>query len=336
MISLSPAIIDQFSQSFLDGGRALHGNLSSVADSLYGSLLLLTLSWFGINALLESMTGDNLGGILSRLIRFLFLSGLVAWFLQAYDFIFYEGVYKGCEAIASAIAGPAGGGQGFATAWSVFTDIIVTVWDAVAGSPARYLSGASPMSWAFWGALGGWMMTVALLFLALCVFVLALSILAVIYVMSNALAGLALALGPFFIPWLLWDITKDFFMSWVRFLFIACFYRVVSVAVLVMSKPVFVLLHQWMSDNTAVMAGASPSDTMALAVLLIITATILAYLMGHVPQITAALVGHARVDTGFATQSSRVIQTRISKANDWMARRLRDYARSGERSGGHS
>ncbi|MDE2344815.1 MAG: type IV secretion system protein [Betaproteobacteria bacterium] len=331
MINLSPSIIDQFSQSFLEGGRSLHGNLSGVADSLYGSLLLLTFSWFGINALLESMMGENLGKVLSRLIRFLFLSGLVAWFLQAYDFVFYEGVYKGCDAVAAAIAGPGGSGQGFATAWGVFTDIIVTVWDAVAGSPARYLNGASPLSWAFWGAFGGWMMTVALLFLALCVFILALAILAVIYVMSNALAGLALALGPFFIPWLLWDVTKDFFMAWVRFLFIACFYRVVSVSVLVMSKPVFAMLHQWMTDNAAVMTGASPSDSMALAVLLVITGSIMAYLMSHVPQISAALIGHARVDTGFATQSSRAIQSRVSKANDWMGRRLRDYARSAER-----
>ena len=333
MITLSPAIIDQFSQLFLDGGRALHGNLSGVADSLYGSLLLLTFSWSGINILLESMVGDNLGKVLSQLIRFLFLAGLVAWFLQAYDFIFYQGIYQGCEAVAAAIAGPNGGAQGFASAWGVFSDVIVTVWDAIAGSPERYLGGASPMSWAFWGALGGWMITVALLFIALCVFIMALAILAVIHVMGSALAGLALALGPFFIPWLLWDVTKEFFMAWVRFLFIACFYRVISVSVLVMTKPVFVLMHQWMTDNAAVMVNATPTDSMALAVLLIITASIIAYLMSHVPQIAAALVGHARVDTGFATQSSRVIHNRIGKANDWMGRQIRAYGRNEGRAG---
>ncbi len=333
MIALNPAIIDQFGQLFLDGGRALHGNLSGVADSLYGSLLLLTFSWSGVNILLESMVGDNLGKVLSRLIRFLFLAGLVAWFLQAYDFIFYEGIYRGCEAVAAAIAGPNGASQGFASAWSVFSDVIVTVWDAIAGSPERYLGGAGPMSWALWGALGGWLMTVALLFIALCVFVLALAILAVIHVMGSALAGLALALGPFFIPWLLWDVTKEFFMAWVRFLFIACFYRVISVSVLVMTKPVFALLHQWMTDNAAVMGNATPTDSMALAVLLIITASIIAYLMGHVPQIAAALVGHARVDTGFATQSSRVIQNRVGRANDWMAKQIRAYGRGEGRTG---
>jgi len=46
-------------------------------------------------------------------------------------------------------------------------------------------------------------------------------------------------------------------------------------------------------------------------------------LMGHVPQIAAALVGHARVDTGFATSSSRSIQSGMNKANDWMGKQLR-------------
>ena len=322
-VTLSPAIIDQFAQAFLEGGHALNTRLADVSNSLYGSLLLLTLSWFGVNVLLESLAGDNLGKILSRLLRFLFLAGLVAWFMQSYDFIFYQGIYQGCEALVTAIAGPNGDTQGFSSAWSVFMDIIVTVWDSIAGSPDRFISGATPLSWAFWGALGGWMVTVLLLFVALCVFIVALAILAVIHVMGSALAGLALALGPFFIPWLLWDITKEFFMSWVRFLFIACFYRVISVTVLAMSKPVFIQLQQWITANSSTLTNASPTDSMALAVLLIITASIMAYLMGHVPQIAAALVGHARVDTGFATTSSRSIQSGMNKANDWMGKQLR-------------
>lgn len=328
MINLSPAIIDQFAQSFLEGGHHLHVNLQGVAQSLYGSLLLLTFSWFGVNVLLESMLGENLSKVLVQLIRALFKAGLVAWFLQAYDVVFYDGLYRGCEAITAAIAGPGGDGQGFASAWAVFSDIIVTVWDSIAASPDRYLAGSTPVSWAFWGALGGWLSTVALLFVALLIFIVALAILAIIHVMSSALAGIALALGPFFIPWMLWDVTHEFFMSWVRFLFIACFYKVVAVAVLVMAKPVFVIQHQWMLDNATTMTSASPSESMALAVLLIITASIIAYLMGHVPQIAAALIGHARVDTGFAGQSARAIQGRIVKANEWMGKQRRSQGQA--------
>ncbi len=327
MTSLDPAIIDQFAQSFLDGGMALHGALTQVAESLYGSLLLLTCSWFFVQVLLESLGGEELGSVISRLLRFLFTAGLVAWFMQAYDLVFYQGIYKGCESIAEAIAGPSGQSQGFATAWSVFMDIMLTVWDSIAGSPERFMNGATPLSWAFWGAFGGWLVTVFLLVVALSVFVVALAIFAVIHVMGSALTGLALALGPFFIPWLLWDVTKDFFMSWVRFLFIACFYRVVSVAVLVMTKPVFVVLHQWMTANAQVMSSATPTESMALAVLLIITASIMSYLMGHVPQIAAALVGHARVDTGFASAASRAIKSHVGKANDWAGKQVRAFGK---------
>jgi hypothetical protein len=336
MIALSPALIDQFAQSFVDGGRALRGNLTAVADSLYGSLLLLTLSWFGVNVLLESLAGDNLDRVLTQLLRFLFLAGLVAWFLQAYDFVFYEGIYRGCEAVALAVAGNGGDAQGFATAWSVFADIIITVWDSLVASPDRFVSGATPFSWAFWGALGGWLVTCSLLLAALAILVLALVILAVIHVMGSALVGLALALGPFFIPWMLWDVTKDYFMAWVRFLFIACLYRVVAVAVLAMARPVFAQLHQWVTGNAQVLGNASAADSMALAVMLIVVASILAYLMSHVPQIAAALVGHARVDTGFATGASRSIQSRIGKANDAMARRIKAFRSDSARSEGRN
>jgi hypothetical protein len=326
-INLSPAIIDQFAQAFLQGGLNLHSNLSAVADSLYGSLLLLTFSWFTLGILFESMTGEHLGRVMVKLIRFLFQAGLVAWFLQAYNSIFYDGLYQGCVTITNQIAGTGGSGQGFATGWSVFADIIVSIWDAIGGSPTRYTAGATPLSAEFWAALGGWMVTVMLLGVALLVFILALVILAVIHVMGSALAGLALALGPFFIPFLLWETTRDYFVAWLRFLFIACFYQVISVAVLVMAKPVFQQLQAWVSGNVSALSGGSATDSMVIAVLLIVTASILTYLMGHVPQITAALIGHARVDTGFATGTSRQIQSSLKKANDWMGKRLQNASR---------
>lgn len=326
-LTFSPAIIDQFAQAFLQGGLNLHNNLSAVADSLYGSLLLLTFSWFALGILFESMTGENLGRVMVKLIRFLFQAGLVAWFLQAYNTIFYDGLYQGCVTITNQIAGTGGVGQGFTTAWSVFADIIVSIWDAIGGSPTRYTAGATPLSAEFWAALGGWMVTVILLGIALLAFILGLIILAVIHVMGSALAGLALALGPFFIPFLLWDATRDFFVAWMRFLFIACFYQVVSVSVLVMAKPVFQQLQLWISGNLQALSGASAADSMVIAVLLIVTASILTYLMGHVPQITAALIGHARVDTGFATSASRQLQGNFKKANEWLGKRINNPTR---------
>ncbi|WP_297461211.1 type IV secretion system protein [Ferrovum sp.] len=328
MLSLDPSLIDQMALALLEGGRQLHVRMGGVADSLYGSLLVLTFSWSTVNLLIESSVGESLGAVLTHLIRFIFLAGFTRWFLDSYDFVFYDGLYQGCVALTSAIAGPQGQSQGFTTAWSVFADLIGTIWDGMVSSPGRYLAGATPLSSAFWTALGGWMITMAFLFVALCVFTVALTLVAVIHIMGNALAGLALALGPFFIPWLLWDSTRELCLGWIRFLFIACFYQVVAVTVLVMAKPVFVLIQQWMMAQSGVWTHASPADSMALALLLVITASILAHLMSHVPQIAAALIGHGRVDTGFAGQTQRFVQTRMDRTNDWLARQIKSYGKA--------
>ncbi|NDU86155.1 MAG: type IV secretion system protein [Ferrovum sp.] len=328
MMALSAAVIDQMAMALLEGGRILHGRMSGVADSLYGSLLVLTFSWSAVNILLETGAGENLGAVLTHLIRFIFLAGLTRWFLQSYDWVFYQGIYQGCVTVTAAIAGPQGQSQGFATAWSVFADIITTLWDGMVSSPGQYLAGATPLSATFWSALGEWLMTMALLFVALCIFLVALTLVALIHVMGNALAGIALAVGPFFIPWLLWESTRDFFLGWVRFLFVACFYQVVAVTVLVMAKPVFVQLQQWMMAQSGVLQQSSPADTMALAVLLVVTASILTYLMSHVPQIAAALIGHAKVDTGFAGQGQRFVQGQVNHANEWLARQIKSYGKA--------
>lgn len=328
MIDLNPALVDQMALALLDGGKILHTRLTAVADSLYGSLLALTFTWLAINFLLESSVGENVAAVLVRLIRFILLAGLTRWFLDAYDFVFYQGIYQGCVAVTSAIAGPQGQSQGFVTAWSVFANMIGTIWDGMVTSPARYLAGATPLSTAFWSALGGWLVTMALLFVALCVFLVALTLVAIIHVMGNALAGIALALGPFFIPWLLWEATRDICLGWIRFLFVACFYQVVAVTVLVMTKPVFILMQQWMTSQSGVWSQASPADSMALASLLLVTASILTYLMGHVPQIAASLIGHGRVDTGFAGQSQRFLSGKVDHANDWLARQIKSYGKA--------
>lgn len=336
MIDLNPALVDQMAAAFLDGGRVLHGRLTGVADSLYGSLLALTFSWMAVNFLLETTLGDNVSAVLVRLLRFIFLAGLTRWFLDAYDLVFYQAVYQGCTAVTTAIAGPQGQSQGFVTAWSVFSNMIATVWNGMISSPGQYLAGATPLSSTFWTALGGWLVTMGLLFVALGVFLVALTLVAIIHVMGNALAGIALALGPFFIPWLLWENTRDICLGWIRFLFVACFYQVVAVTVLVMTKPVFQLLQQWLVGQSAVLSQASPADSMALACLLVVTASILTYLMGHVPQIAAALIGHARVDTGFAGQSQRFLATRVDHANDWLARQIKSYGKVDGKRGGAS
>ena len=300
-------------QSFVDGGRSLQSNLRPVADSLLGSLVLLQMSWFGVQALLESLVGDNLGAVLARLLRYVLLVGLVTWFLSAYDLVFYQAIYGGCSALVQAIAGANGEAQSFATAWHVFIDLILSVWNTIEATPAHFLSGSSPMSWQFWGAAAELLGTWCLLFGSLLSFLACLVMVAIIHILGAALVGLGLALGPFFIPWLLWSPTRGLFEGWVRFLFTACFYRVVAVTLLQLSKPIFLSLQRLLGNGAEPTQASSSLDILLSALLLTLLASVIGGLMIRVPQLATALMGHGRIDTGQITSVGRQLAYQVER-----------------------
>jgi type IV secretory pathway VirB6-like protein len=309
-----PELIDGMAGAFVEGGRALQVRLQPLAQNLIGCLVLLQMSWFGIQALLESLVGENLGAVLARLFRYLLLVGLCEWFLTAYDLVFYQALYGGATAVVQAIAGPDGEAQSFATAWHVFFDLILSVWHTVEATPAHFLAGSDPWRWQFWAALAALLGTWCLLFGSLVSFVACLVVVAVIHILGAALVGLGLALGPFFIPWLMADSLRSLFEGWVRFLFTACFYRVVAVTLLQLAKPVFLSLQQVITEGADPTQAASSLDILLGAILLVVLSSVTAGLMIRVPQLASALMGHGRIDSGQVTSIGRQIT--------WQARRV--------------
>jgi hypothetical protein len=308
-----PELVDGMAVAFIDGGRALQLRLQPVAGNLIGSLVLLQMSWFGVQALLESLVGENLGAILARLMRYILLVGLASWFLAAYDLVFYQAIYGGCTAVIQALAGPDGEAQSFATAWHVFLDLILSVWHAVEATPAHFLAGSNPLQWQFWAALFELLATWCLLFGSLIAFVYCLIVVAIIHVLGAALVGLALALGPFFIPWILWDPLRSVFEGWLKFLFTACFYRVVAVTLLQLAKPVFLALQQLVAAGAEPTQASSSLDILLGALMLTVLASVTAGLMIRVPQLAAALMGHGRIDSGQVTSVSRQLTWHVER-----------------------
>lgn len=308
-----PELVDGIARAFVEGGRSLQGRLQPLAQDLVGGLVLLQMSWFGVQALLESLVGQNLGALLAHLFRYILLVGLVEWFLSAYDLVFFQGLCGGVEALVQAIAGSNGEAQSFATAWHVFLDLILAVWSTIEATPAHFLAGTNPLHWQFWAALWALSMSWCLLFGSLMSFIACLVVIALIHVTGAALVGLGLALGPFFIPWLMWDHARGLFSGWLRFLFTACFYRVVAVTLLQLAKPVFLGLQ------TLVTAGADPTqaagalDILLGAVLLIILSSVIAGLMIRVPQLASALMGHGRADAGQLSALGRRFGTQLGR-----------------------
>lgn len=293
-----PELIEDIAAAFVDGGRGLQANLQPLAQQLVGGLVLLQMCWFGIQALLESMVGSNLGALLAQLFRYIMLVGLVEWFLGAYDLVFFQALYGGVDAVVQAVAGSGGESQAFLTAWQVFFDLILAAWNTIEATPAHFLAGSSPLGAQFWGSLLVMVISWCLLFGSLCAFVACLVVIALVHVLGAALVGMGLALGPFFVPWLMVDHLRGLFSGWLRFVFTACFYRVVAVTLLQLAKPVFLSLQK------LVVAGADPTqahgslDILLSSILLIIVSSVICGLMARVPQLTSALTGHGRPDAG--------------------------------------
>jgi len=321
---LSPEFIDGFAQALLDGGYTLHQRLVPIGRSLYGGLLLLTLSWFAVNTVLEAVSGERLGHVITKLLRFLLLAGIVAWLIDAYELVFRDAIYRGSEAVAAAVGGQDGAKQGFSTAWSVFVDLVLGSWRATRSQ--LFYSAASGLASGdgLFAGMAGWMFMAIFMSVAIVMFVLAMVLYAVVYVMGAALVGVALALGPFFIPWLLWEATNSMFFGWVRFLFVACLYKVVAVTLLAMARPVFERLTSLLGTQRIDANDLEPVHTFLLGVGFVVVASILAYLMKSVPQITSSLLSGSRVDTGFARSAGRTLEGRM--------RDLRSAAGGGRRS----
>jgi type IV secretory pathway VirB6-like protein len=294
----APDLIDGLSTAFIEGGRALQLRIQPLAQNLMGGLLMLQMSWFGIQALLESLVGDHLGDVLARLLRLILLFGLVSWLLVAYDDVFYTAIYGGCTALIQALAGDQGESQSFATVWQVFIDLIMVGWHTMVDMPSHFLSGGNPGIWSFWSTLLILGTNLLLLIAILGTFVVCLVFVATVHVMGAALAGLALSLGPFFIPWLLWNPTRNLFESWLRFLLTACFYRVIAVTLMILAKPIFTSMQNMLTAGTDLAQSTNPLDTLMSMVGLLIVSSITAGMMVRVPQLASAMIGHAKIDIG--------------------------------------
>jgi len=310
----TPDLVDGISAAFIDGGRSLQQRIQPLAQNLLGALLMLQMSWFGIQALLESLVGDHLGDVLARLMRLILLFGLVSWLLAAYDDIFYTAIYGSCTTLIQTLAGDQGETQSFATVWNVFVDLIMSGWNIMTSMPTQLLSGGNPASWIFWGTLLTLGLNLILIFAAVIAFVVSLIFVASAHIMGAALAGLALSLGPFFIPWILWNPTRNLFESWLRFLLTACFYRVIAVTLMILAKPIFTNLQSMLTAVSDPSQSTNPLDTLLSMVGLLIVSSITAGMMIRLPQLASAMIGHAKVDIGLMNK----VASGVHQAKEWV------------------
>jgi type IV secretory pathway VirB6-like protein len=311
---IGPEIIDGMAETLVQGGRTLSLRMVPLAESLLGAIVTLQMIGFGLSAMMESWVGDQLGAVLARLCRLILMVGLVSWLITAYDDVFYQALYGLGTAIVSAISGGSGGElQTFSTAWNVYMDLLLSMWHVTESMPSALLSGGNPTTWQFWGMLLSVLVCLVVLLICLVAFSTSLVLLGVAHVMGAGLTGLALALGPVFIPWLLWMGSRPIFESWLRFLLTASFYRVVAVTLMTLNQPILVTLQAQMSQGNDPSQSQSALDILLSTLGLFVVASLTGSMMAKVPQLTQALIGHARIDTGMVSNAGRDIMKFVQK-----------------------
>lgn len=109
--------------------------------------------------------------------------------------------------------------------------------------------------------------------------------------MAEVLFGLAMAVGPIMVPWLIWQRTEFLFDSWLRFMLAACFTKVVAFF-MVGATAGLIAAVRTVSDKVDV---ASASDYLAVdeinALIVCIVSAVGAFMMWQVPSIAGQLVG---------------------------------------------
>lgn len=287
-------LIDGAMQALTAHGTTLQDKLLPAGQSLTMSLAFLLLAWGGVKLLIDG--GSIVEGLGEMLNKF-FMIGLVWWLVSSGHQIWVDGLLASFTQIGDTLSGA--GSNPLHQALAELTGMIDKVWASIKLSPdAGVLTGAG-LELFFAGLTGGIFKLVAIGFITV-----AAAVFVAMYAVSQVLIGIALALGPVFIPWLLLDATSFVFWGWIKFLIVAALYKVVGLVVLSYGAAMMIWLTQ--ATAAASLVGPSlvgPSEEAQVnvigALVVVILSFVLAFLMFQIPTIANGLMsGHASVHAG--------------------------------------
>lgn len=263
--------------------------LHATGLKLLGGLSLISVSWLGIQMVLE---GEGFGNIISRLIRIIFLIGGAFWLLgDGFDLVFIKGVDGSLAKIADTILPGAGTLQG--AVQSAMTHLMEAV-GSISNSITKITENVSALDMIT--VIGKNLGVFVLLFLAEIILLGAMGAYLLVGTMSVFMVKIAILLGPIFIPWMVLEKTNFLFNGWLKFLIASSLYKVVGAVVLMIGGKI-------MDGGASVVAKTQDlafPDNVFAALALAGLAAVIAYMTAQIPSIANGLVsGHA--DLGLPT-----------------------------------
>jgi len=265
-------------------GQALGGKLQDAGINLLTGLGVIVISWQLLTGMLkEAGPGEHLANILPVSLKI----GVIAWIINDYTW-FSSQILAGFDTISALLSGAQSGSSALTSAIASLTLTAQNIWNSFG------TSGDEPGFWDVVRGLAGGATFWLKLLLMITTLTLA-AIVAAFFILSQSLAGIALALGPIFLPWAVVQEMSWISNGWQRYLVSACLMKVIGVIMLgfiqSMTHTLMVAAQSYGDQNAVVF------DVVGTVVILTIS-MLMVYLSMQIPAIAQGLVsGSASVST---------------------------------------
>lgn len=266
-------------------GQQLAGKLQGGGIWLLTGLGVIVISW----ELLEGMFKEaGPGQLLANILPVSLKIGVIAWIINDYVW-FSSQILSGFDTVSALLSGAQNGASALQSVIASLALTAQNIWNSFG------TSGDQSGVWKMLTGLVGVTATFCLkLFLMITTITLA-AIVGAFFILSQTLAGIALALGPIFLPWYIVQEKSWLSNGWERYLVSACLMKVVGVVMLgfiqSMTRTLMLAAQTYGDENAGVF------DVVGTAVILLIS-LVMVYLSLQIPAISQGLVsGSASVNT---------------------------------------
>lgn len=262
-------------QFYFGHAATIARSTQDLAQKVFAALATLTFIVMAIKLMLDRGDATALFG---ELIEWILIFGLVGFFLVSYDQVFVAGIPSLFSALQTAISDTTGfdASAGFvrliegsvaligAAIVSVLKVVVSVLTINFGEAAATVLSILPLLAGAFFAVTGA-------------------AAYAVVYLVGDVMAAVALALGPFLIAFGMFEPTRQWMTSWIEFL---CQSLLIKVVAMVMAIFMTKLIDLAMLGVDTGDAGQALSG----AIVLMVIGMAVTYLMSVVPEVTSGMM----------------------------------------------
>ena len=270
-------------QAFNEVTRTLGSELLPMGKGLLFALGSVVLTW---KIIMSYLNDEGINGMVAGLVEFSVIFGIPLWFLIQYDSLWGGSFVAGFDHIVSKLAGGNGVSDGVNDGIKMILGIGQKLFE---GQTQEAPTGVVEAVGRLLSGLYVSIFKVLIVAVTICIA----AYFAVYMLFSQILIGIALVIGPIFIPWLVLEHTTFIFNGWLRFIIIAGLYKVVGMLMLVYIARIIPVMK-----NAAANSPYPNSIDVIQATQVLIICGVMLMLAKQIPQIANGLLAGSNTASG--------------------------------------